>query len=160
LGETVPERDAVAIATALERVLYDEQVAARCRENVVRVREDFTWDRALAPLIEFCRRADRAADSRPGSRAPAIAKPPNGRLARNLYCAKVRFRAGGARAVVEHGLAKARRLASAADQHPPSGVHRDLPRITVAAGRRRPAASALECGTLLPRQCPATTCRS
>jgi GT2 family glycosyltransferase/glycosyltransferase involved in cell wall biosynthesis len=67
LGGVVPERDVEALADALESVLYDEDAVATARENVRRVRERFTWERALAPLVEFCREPERAADRRPGS---------------------------------------------------------------------------------------------
>lgn len=62
LGGVVPERDVKALADALEAVLYDEDAIRNARENVARVRERFTWERALAPLVEFCREPARAAD--------------------------------------------------------------------------------------------------
>jgi hypothetical protein len=54
MGVSVPERDVDALADALEAMLYDPEAAATARENVARVREDFTWEKALAPLVEFC----------------------------------------------------------------------------------------------------------
>lgn len=62
LGAVVPERDEGAIVAALERLLYSEEAAADARSNVARVREDFFWDKALAPLVEFCRAPVSAAD--------------------------------------------------------------------------------------------------
>jgi glycosyltransferase involved in cell wall biosynthesis len=62
LGVAVPERDEVALADALEVMLYDRTAIALARKNVARVREEFTWERALAPLIEFCRNPVQAAD--------------------------------------------------------------------------------------------------
>jgi GT2 family glycosyltransferase len=68
MGVAVPERDVDALADALETMLYDEAAIAEARAAVSRVRSDFTWERALAPLVEFCKdpyvapdRADEAA---------------------------------------------------------------------------------------------------
>jgi GT2 family glycosyltransferase len=116
LGVTVPERDADALAEALARALYDKEFVAECRENVVRVRQRFVWDRTLAPLANFCRNAMPAADStRLSAIIPAVApvvEPaiPSGRVRRNVYYARERFREGGTKAVARHGVAKARRL--------------------------------------------------
>ncbi len=53
------------------------EFAAECRANIVRVRTQFMWDRALAPLIEFCRRPIRAGDAPSGpSRLEARAPRP------------------------------------------------------------------------------------
>jgi hypothetical protein len=62
LGVTVPEEDVAALAAALERTLYDEEFAARCRANVDRVRDRYSWERALEPLLRFCREPRRAPD--------------------------------------------------------------------------------------------------
>jgi len=69
MGRAVAERDVDALADALEAVLYDDEVAAASRAAVARVREDFTWEKALAPLVAFCRdpqvAPDRALTSTP-----------------------------------------------------------------------------------------------
>jgi len=62
LGVSVREGDPQALADALELMLFDEEAGARARANVGRVRQEFTWDKALAPLIEFCRDPRPAAD--------------------------------------------------------------------------------------------------
>jgi hypothetical protein len=62
LGAVVPERDEIALANAIERLLYTEEAAGIARENVVRVREQFHWQSTLAPLVEFCREPIPAAD--------------------------------------------------------------------------------------------------
>lgn len=63
MGGVVAERDVAGIEAAIERALYDEEYAAACRDNVQRVRSDFEWPRALAPLSDFCRSARRASDA-------------------------------------------------------------------------------------------------
>jgi GT2 family glycosyltransferase/glycosyltransferase involved in cell wall biosynthesis len=77
LGATVPERDVDALASALESVLFDEEAADTARRNVARVRQEFTWDKAMAPLVEFCRNPLRAAD-RSGRRQGRAALPSHG----------------------------------------------------------------------------------
>jgi GT2 family glycosyltransferase/glycosyltransferase involved in cell wall biosynthesis len=62
LGVTVPEQDVEALAAGLERTLYDEEFAESCRTAVDRVRDEYTWERALSPLLEFCRAPRRAPD--------------------------------------------------------------------------------------------------
>ena len=55
LGISVAERDADALAAAIERVLYENGVAAEMGARVAAIRSEFTWERVLAPLVEFCR---------------------------------------------------------------------------------------------------------
>lgn len=66
LGIVVPAGDVGALEVAIERVLYDDAFVATVRANVARVREDFEWERALAPLVDFVRAPHRAADQRDG----------------------------------------------------------------------------------------------
>lgn len=62
IGISVPPRDVEALAAALETLLYDDAAAARARANIAGFAQQFHWDRALAPLLEFCRHPRRAAD--------------------------------------------------------------------------------------------------
>jgi hypothetical protein len=62
LGAAVPERDQTALVEALERLLYNRKEAEIAKANVMRVREEFTWEKVLAPLVEFCRNPVFAAD--------------------------------------------------------------------------------------------------
>ena len=66
LGIVVPAQDVEALENALERVLFDEAFIADARANVARVREDFMWEHALAPLVDFVRSPHRAADHAEG----------------------------------------------------------------------------------------------
>jgi glycosyltransferase involved in cell wall biosynthesis len=74
LGVTVPERDPVAIAAALEKVLGDEEFAAACRDRIAAVAPRFTWRESLAPLLDFCRDPRQAPDRRAGT-APTGRSP-------------------------------------------------------------------------------------
>jgi len=67
LGVVVPAGDPEALAAALERVLYDDAFAAGCRERMAAVAQRYTWETALAPLLEFCRRPVPAADRLAGA---------------------------------------------------------------------------------------------
>ena len=62
-----------ALAAGLERVLYDDAFAAGCRERMGSVAQRYTWETALAPLVEFCRRPVPAADRLAGT--PLTAAP-------------------------------------------------------------------------------------
>lgn len=65
LGASVPERDVSALADAIETYLYDDDAVAAARAGVARVRQEFYWERAMAPLIAFCNAPIRAADRTP-----------------------------------------------------------------------------------------------
>lgn len=121
LGVVVPERDAAALSAAIERAVFDEEFAAQCRENIARVRQEFVWQRALAPLIDFCRDARPAAD-RAVSMAPLAplrsAPPITGSVfRRNLYYARKRFEEGGVGNVARRGAAKSVRLVKGTFRH-------------------------------------------
>ena len=51
LGKAVPAGDVQALAKALEKVLYEEQTAARSRKAIEKVRQDFYWSEVLRPLM-------------------------------------------------------------------------------------------------------------
>ena len=80
LGLTVPERDEDALADALARLLDDPDLRARCRANLAMVREEMSWERTLAPLVEFCRNPQPIARGK-WFRAPDLAS----RTARYLH---------------------------------------------------------------------------
>jgi GT2 family glycosyltransferase/glycosyltransferase involved in cell wall biosynthesis len=62
LGVAVPEQDVDALVEALDKALYDEDFASAARAASLRVRGDYTWERALQPLLDFCRAPSRAPD--------------------------------------------------------------------------------------------------
>jgi GT2 family glycosyltransferase len=75
-GIVVPAGDVEALAEALEKCLFDEEFAARCSAVARDLAEDLTWDRVLAPLVEFVRSPGRAPDcvlpARTEHDAPAV----------------------------------------------------------------------------------------
>lgn len=62
MGISVPERNVEALAEALIKVLYDDDVKKSAHDAVLKVRQQFTWEEALRPLIEFCRDPQVAPD--------------------------------------------------------------------------------------------------
>jgi glycosyltransferase involved in cell wall biosynthesis len=114
LGVVVAPEDEAELARALERVLYDEQFAAGCRERIARVREEYTWDRALAPLLAYCRDPRPAADRLAGS-GPLVHQTPLGAagvLRRDLDLVREYLAAGGASEVARRAFGRLRRLAA------------------------------------------------
>jgi hypothetical protein len=82
LGVSVPERDVDALADALERMLYDVPARKAAQQAVARVRERFTWEETLRPLVEFCRDPHPAADRVLGSLSAPIELGAGGRRTR------------------------------------------------------------------------------
>jgi GT2 family glycosyltransferase/glycosyltransferase involved in cell wall biosynthesis len=121
VGITVPAGDVEAMEDALFRLLEDPGLAARCREAAGVLAAELTWDRALAPLLEFCRAPRRAADlARPegGARLPSRPRPVGGND--TLAAALTRYRDGGAREVARGAYARMRRGLDARAFDPPA----------------------------------------
>jgi GT2 family glycosyltransferase/glycosyltransferase involved in cell wall biosynthesis len=64
LGLVVDAEDVDGLTAALERILFDEEFIAKAKANIGRVREDFFWDRVLAPLVAFVGHAHRSRDAK------------------------------------------------------------------------------------------------
>jgi GT2 family glycosyltransferase/glycosyltransferase involved in cell wall biosynthesis len=114
LGVVVPAEDPAALADALERALYDDDFAEAARERIAVVRERFTWDTVLAPLVSFCRNPVPAADRLPGS-APLVRNRPLGvtdTLRRDVDLVKSYLDAGGPGELTRRVAGRVRRLAS------------------------------------------------
>jgi GT2 family glycosyltransferase/glycosyltransferase involved in cell wall biosynthesis len=62
VGITVPELDADALAAAIVRVLYDLDFREIVLEQLSTVREDFTWERVLEPVLRFATHPEKAPD--------------------------------------------------------------------------------------------------
>ncbi|MEU3647825.1 glycosyltransferase [Lentzea sp. NPDC034063] len=113
LGVVVPPEDPEALADALEKVLYDEEFAAACRERIAVVRERFTWETALAPLAEFCRNPRPAADRLPGS-APMVRTPglsTTDKVKRDLHLVREYLDAGGPTELAKRATGRLRKIA-------------------------------------------------
>jgi glycosyltransferase involved in cell wall biosynthesis len=61
LGISVPPGDAQAFADAILRLVDDHDFYERCRSNMPAIKEELSWERVLAPLVEFCRSGESIA---------------------------------------------------------------------------------------------------
>ncbi|WP_016697644.1 glycosyltransferase [Actinoalloteichus spitiensis] len=112
LGVVVPAEDVDALAAALRRVLYDEAFAEACRTRIAEVRERFTWDETLRPLLEFCRNPRPAVD-RLGGSAPLVREQPRGaggQLRHDLGLIREYLDLGGPGEVARRAAGRLRRL--------------------------------------------------
>jgi glycosyltransferase involved in cell wall biosynthesis len=63
-GVAVPEADVDAVAEALRRLARDPAARSSMRERARRLAAEHTWERAAAPLVEFCRAPYRTRPAR------------------------------------------------------------------------------------------------
>jgi GT2 family glycosyltransferase/glycosyltransferase involved in cell wall biosynthesis len=63
LGIVVEAGNVEQLSAALEKALFDEKFIAQAKKNIARVRQEYFWERALAPLIEFVANAHLASDN-------------------------------------------------------------------------------------------------
>ncbi|MFI9385215.1 glycosyltransferase [Kutzneria sp. NPDC052558] len=112
LGVVVSPEDPGELSEALERVLFDQDFADGCRERIAVVRERFTWDVVLAPLVEFCRSPRPAAD-RLVAAGPLVREEPLGTvgtLRRDLGLVREYLDAGGPAELAKRAAGRVRRL--------------------------------------------------
>lgn len=123
LGVVVPPADPVALADALDRVLYDDGFAAGCRERIGQVRERFTWERVLAPLAAYCRDPRPAADRLAGGGPLVKSAPlrPGDVLRRDVRLVREYLDAGGPTEVARRATGRLRRLAAGRQPGRPDG---------------------------------------
>jgi len=55
LGLSVPEKDVSAIAAAIERLVDNRKLYQNCRENLEKLRTEYSWEKVLSPVVNFCR---------------------------------------------------------------------------------------------------------
>ena len=103
LGAAVPAQDVGALAGALDRVLYGADTG-RFRANVAATAVEFTWERTLAPLVEYCRdprpAPDRPVDPTAIAAGPTLAGAPPTSVRRDIALLREYLRAGGVREVL------------------------------------------------------------
>ncbi|WP_353988422.1 glycosyltransferase [Ruicaihuangia caeni] len=114
LGVVVPADDVGSLTEALERILFDDELIARSRENIRRVRERFFWSNTLEPLVRFVADPRRAPDLVEQRMAAGEAPTERRRtkkaygLAHNVSLAMHHLRHGGPRVVVRKVVARLR----------------------------------------------------
>lgn len=110
LGESVPAQDVDALAAAIERVLYDPEIAAAARGAVERVREDYRWPTVLRPLLDFAAAPWAAGDRANGAAVVERGRAPRVRgLRHDLGLVALHLRQSGVRAVAGKIVRRARR---------------------------------------------------
>lgn len=111
LGVAVGQGSIDDLADALVRTLYDAEFAMACRRNVARVAGRFTWDRALAPLVEFCADPVRAPDvDEDLERMIRRPVPPSTIIGRRWSRTTDLLRQGGPRLVLDRARSLTRRV--------------------------------------------------
>ncbi|MET0134579.1 MAG: glycosyltransferase family 4 protein, partial [Kibdelosporangium sp.] len=112
LGVVVPSEDPDALAEALEKVLYDDEFARDCRGRIEAVRERYTWETVLAPLVEFCRNPRPAADRLTGVEPLVLNRPlgATGTLRRDWALVKEYLNAGGPAELAKRAGGRLRRV--------------------------------------------------
>lgn len=63
LGLTVPEQDIKGLADAILKLAGDEIFYTQCKVNIGKIKPDFTWAKAVEPLLNFCELPYRAPDN-------------------------------------------------------------------------------------------------
>lgn len=106
LGITIPANDVNALAEAIEKALFDEIFVKKVKENVRKIREQYFWEKVLAPLVAFVDTASRSADKglvlvggQVQGTLPAGPQAPS-RLMRDLKLAYAHLKSGGVSQVV------------------------------------------------------------
>lgn len=117
LGEAVPPRDVEALATAITRLLADDELRAQTVERVHDVARRYTWTKALAPLVRFVRNPGQAPDivevvGRSTSRPPLdIPKRPAFSLMEDISLTREYLRQGGMAELGKRVKGRVRRVA-------------------------------------------------
>lgn len=106
LGAAVPPEDVDALTDALRMLLTDEEALNAARRRVAEVAGAFTWDNALAPLVDYCADPRRAADAERiaagrGSAVDFDSLPVLTRLKLDAKAVATQLRSGGVRAVAD-----------------------------------------------------------
>ncbi len=120
LGIAVGAENVTELAEALEIVLYDDAFADRARANIAGMRNEFTWEKVLDPLIRFCR-DPRPASDRVGSDSTVPASsgfrlagaPPKSTVRGDLALLREYVAAGGVREVVTRVTGRVKRVVRA-----------------------------------------------
>jgi glycosyltransferase involved in cell wall biosynthesis len=88
LGVRVPQGDLAALIAAIDRLASDELFRRRCRTNMTALRGEFTWERTMAPLVDFCGDPSTALVRHGEQRAPLAARSAEWFVSRTWYEAR------------------------------------------------------------------------
>ena len=107
LGLTVPAEDAAALASALGKLLDNQQMAQSCRKRASIVREQYRWHRVLQPLMNFCKEPHHAVDFKGSTNMTPDTATPKISLSRAIRLSRHYYRSGGPIEVVKRAVDKA-----------------------------------------------------
>jgi len=104
LGLTVPSEDVDALASALRRMRNDRDLYDSCRQAVTELAPEMTWDKALAPIVDFCKLPRPAADRVGKAQGYVTGTPPLITRSYTYYARRFLdyYRTAGARTAVTH----------------------------------------------------------
>ncbi len=63
LGIAVEEEDVKGLASAITKLVDDDKFYESSKKNISKIKEQFVWEKAVEPLLEFCRMSHKAADN-------------------------------------------------------------------------------------------------
>jgi glycosyltransferase involved in cell wall biosynthesis len=113
LGVVVNAEDADQLADALEKALFDTEFVAEAKANIERVRSQYFWETALAPLVGFVANPSHAGDHGAlASRTSALSARKRRRrtgLRHDVTRALFYLKAAGPRTVLRKTIARLRR---------------------------------------------------
>lgn len=72
LGVVVEEGDAESVASAIRRLVDDEDFYRQCQQNLRAIKPELTWDVAMESLVRFCRDQDPSAPAKSARVAPLV----------------------------------------------------------------------------------------
>jgi glycosyltransferase involved in cell wall biosynthesis len=101
LGRVVEERDSVALADALETLLFDIESRDAAIAAVEKFRSRFEWHRAVAPLQAFCLEGGKAPDIARGALRLPVKYRRETWLRGKVRGAGLALKSGGARLVLQ-----------------------------------------------------------
>ena len=93
IGLTVPPESVPALVAAIRKLREDADLRSRCAERSAALAQEMTWERALAPLLDYCRRPRPAPDRH--RVATAVAAPPSRRDTLKRLAGYYRVAGGG-----------------------------------------------------------------
>ena len=101
LGRVVEEQDPVALADALEAMLFDEVAREATTHAVASFRTRFEWNRAVAPLQVFCLQGEKAPDLARGILSLPVKYRRETWLRGKMRGAGLALKSGGAKLVLQ-----------------------------------------------------------
>jgi glycosyltransferase involved in cell wall biosynthesis len=88
MGVRIPEGDLEALTSAIDRLASDPAFREECGRNMQALRNEFSWEQTMAPLVEFCRDPSTTVVSRAEQRMPVATRTLDWLASRAYYEAR------------------------------------------------------------------------